>query len=141
MPVAKRSVLSKENSKISKLTPMEKMKLSKMGVTKKYLEKVKAKTMLDYQKLANVLSINRATLINKKQEEKFSAAQSERIIGLDALYNHGLETFQDKDKLNGWLNSPNRALGGKIPYDVMDNQFGREEVLNLLGRIQWGVYS
>jgi putative toxin-antitoxin system antitoxin component (TIGR02293 family) len=141
MPVTKKTALSQQNTRISRLTPMEKMQLSKKGVSKKYLEKVKAKTMLDYQKLANVLSINRATLINKKQEEKFSAAQSERIIGLDALYNQGLEVFQDKGKLNGWLNTPNKALGGKIPYDVMDNQFGREEVLNLLGRIQWGVYS
>jgi len=141
MPVAKKTAHSQQNTRISRLTPMEKMKLSKIGVSKKYLEQVKTKTMLDYQKLANVLSINRATLINKKQDEKFSAAQSERIIGLDALFNQGLEVFQDKDKLNGWLNTPNRALGGKIPYDVMNNQFGREEVLNLLGRIQWGVYS
>jgi putative toxin-antitoxin system antitoxin component (TIGR02293 family) len=141
MPVAKKSAVSTKEAKISRLTPMEKMKLSKIGVTKEYLEKVKEKTMLDYQKLAVVLSINRATLINKKQEEKFSAAQSERIIVLDAMYNQGLEVFRSKEKLNAWLNAPNRALGGKIPYEVMDNQFGREEVLNLLGRIQWGVYS
>jgi len=141
MPIPKKQALTIKSSGISRLTPMEKMKLSKMGVSKKYLEKVKARTMLDYQKLADVLSINRATLINKKQDEKFSTAQSERIIGLDALFNQGLEVFLDKEKLNDWLNAPNRALGGKIPYEVMDNQFGREEVLNLLGRIQWGVYS
>jgi putative toxin-antitoxin system antitoxin component (TIGR02293 family) len=141
MAVAKKKTVSPQKSVISRLTPMEKMKLSQTGVSKKYLEKLKAKTMLDYQKLADVLSINRATLINKKEDEKFSAAQSERIIGLDALFNQGLEVFKDKDKLNGWLNTPNRALDGKIPYEVMGNQFGREEVLNLLGRIQWGVYS
>ena len=141
MPVAKKSAHPVKNARVSRLTPMEKMQLSKSGVSKKYLEKVKEKTMLDYQKLAVVLSINRATLINKKQDEKFSPAQSERIIGLEALYNQGLEVFQDKEKLNDWLNAPNRALGGKMPYEVMDNQFGREEVLNLLGRIQWGVYS
>lgn len=141
MPVTKKSTPDTNEAKVSRLTPMEKMKLSKKGVTKKYLEKVKEKMMLDYQKLAIVLSINRATLINKKEEEKFSAAQSERIIGLDALYNQGLETFRNKEKLDAWLDAPNRALGGKIPYEVMDNQFGREEVQNLLGRIQWGVYS
>ena len=141
MPATKKTALAVKKTRTSALTPMEKMQLSKSGVSKKYLEKVKAKTELDYQKLAIVLSINRATLINKKQDEKFSPAQSERIIGLDALYNQGLEVFQDKEKLDGWLNAPNRALGGKTPYDIMDNQFGREEVLNLLGRIQWGVYS
>lgn len=141
MPAAKKPALPVKTAMGSRLTTMEKMQLSRSGVSKKYLEKLKTTTKLDYQKLAQVLSINRATLINKKQDEKFSPAQSERIIGLEALYNQGLEVFQDKEKLDGWLNAPNRALGGKTPYGVMDNQFGREEVMNLLGRIQWGVYS
>jgi uncharacterized protein (DUF2384 family) len=36
---------------------------------------------------------------------------------------------------------PNKALGGQAPYDLIDNQFGREEVKNLIGRIDYGVYS
>jgi putative toxin-antitoxin system antitoxin component (TIGR02293 family) len=123
------------------LSPIQKMRLSKEGVDKKYLEKIKINSGLDYQKLAKLLAINRATLINKKDEEKFTATQSERIIAFDSLYQKGLEVFQDKDKLNRWLNEPNRALGGEMPYAIMDNQFGREEVENLLGRIQWGVFS
>jgi putative toxin-antitoxin system antitoxin component (TIGR02293 family) len=123
------------------LSPIQKMRLSKEGVDKKYLEKIKINSGLDYQKLAKLLAINRATLINKKDEEKFTATQSERIIAFETLYQMGLEVFQDKDKLNRWLNEPNRALGGEIPYDIMDNQFGREEVENVLGRIQWGVFS
>jgi putative toxin-antitoxin system antitoxin component (TIGR02293 family) len=123
------------------LSAIQKMHLSKAGVDKKYLEKIKIMTGLDYQKLAKLLAINRATLINKKEEEKFTSTQSERIIAFEALYHMGMEVFQDKDKLNRWLNEPNRALGGEIPYEIMDNQFGREEVENVLGRIQWGVFS
>ena len=29
----------------------------------------------------------------------------------------------------------------KLPYEFIDNQFGREEVKNLIGRIDYGVYS
>jgi len=36
---------------------------------------------------------------------------------------------------------PNQALGGKTPFELIDNQFGREEVKNVIGRIDYGVYS
>jgi uncharacterized protein (DUF2384 family) len=37
--------------------------------------------------------------------------------------------------------APNKALGGKAPFDIINSQFGREEVKNILGRIEYGVYS
>jgi uncharacterized protein (DUF2384 family) len=39
------------------------------------------------------------------------------------------------------LQKPVRALGGKKPFDLLHTSFGREEVRNLLGRIDYGVYS
>ena len=123
------------------LTSIERMHLVRKGVTKKYLIRVKQQTNLDYQKLADVLSVTRATLINKKDEEKFNASLSERIVGLAALYDYGHEVFGDRGKFKTWMFTPNRALGGEKPYDLIDNQFGREEVKNVLGRIEYGVYS
>lgn len=122
-------------------TSIERMHLVRKGVTKKYLIRVKKQTNLDYQKLADVLSVTRATLINKKDEDKFNVSLSERIVGLAALYDYGYEVFEDKEKFKAWMFTPNRALGGEMPYDLIDNQFGREEVKNVLGRIEYGVYS
>ena len=48
------------------MTPLEKMDMVDRGVTKKDLESLKEKTDLDYDDLAKVLSVGRATLINKK---------------------------------------------------------------------------
>jgi putative toxin-antitoxin system antitoxin component (TIGR02293 family) len=49
--------------------------------------------------------------------------------------------FEDKEKFNRWMVAPNKALGGKAPFDIINSQFGREEVKNILGRIEYGVYS
>ena len=57
------------------------------------------------------------------------------------LYSYGFEVFEDKDRFNQWMSKPNKALNGKAPYDLIDNQFGREEVKNLIGRIDYGIYS
>jgi putative toxin-antitoxin system antitoxin component (TIGR02293 family) len=123
------------------LTPIEKMQMAQKGVSKIYLEKLKDMANLDYQKLATALAVTRATLINKKKQEKFNASLSERIVGLADLYDFGFKVFEDKEKFNRWMIAPNKALGGKAPFDIINSQFGREEVKNILGRIEYGVYS
>ena len=126
---------------ITTLTPIEKMHLAQKGVSKIYLEKLKDMANLDYQKLATALAVTRATLINKKKQEKFNASLSERIVGLVDLYDYGFKVFEDKEKFNRWMVAPNKALGGNAPFDIINSQFGREEVKNILGRIEYGVYS
>jgi putative toxin-antitoxin system antitoxin component (TIGR02293 family) len=123
------------------MTPMEKMVLVDQRITKKDLESLKEKTDLDYDELAQVLSVGRATLINKKGTDKFSAPLSEKIVGLADLYSYGYEVFEDKERFNQWMLRPNQALGGQAPYDLIHNQFGREEVKNVIGRIEYGVFS
>lgn len=123
------------------LTSFEKMYIVKDGVSKKDLEMLKSKTQLDYTTLAKALSVTRATLINKKKSEKFNPGLSEKILSMADLYSYGFEVFEDESRFNYWMSQPNRALGGQIPYDLIDNQFGREEVKNLIGRIDYGIYS
>jgi len=125
----------------NRMTSFEKMNAVKLGISKKDLENLKAKTRLDYDKLASALSVTRATLINKKKQEKFNTALSERIISLADIYSYGYEVFEDEERFNKWMFRPNQALGGKLPYEFIDNQFGREEIKNLIGRIDYGVYS
>lgn len=129
------------NKAESRMTPIEKMSIVRSGVSKKDLERLKEKASLDYDKLAKALSVTRATLINKKGIEKFNAALSERIVGLADIYSYGFEVFEDEKRFNQWMFRPNQALGGEVPYDLLDNQFGREELKSIIGRIDYGVYS
>ena len=117
------------------------MHIVRDGVSKKDLELLKSKADLDYTMLAKALSVTRATLINKKRGEKFNSGLSEKILGMADLYSYGFEVFENEDRFNQWMARPNKALGGQVPYDLIDNQFGREEVKNLIGRIDYGIYS
>jgi putative toxin-antitoxin system antitoxin component (TIGR02293 family) len=126
---------------ISQMTPLEKMGLIKKGISKKDLEHLKNTAALDYDQLAEALAVTRATLINKKGLEKFSSTISEKIVSLADIYSFGYEVFEDEQKFNAWVFKPNQALGGQPPYTLLNNQFGREEIRNLIGRIAHGVYS
>jgi len=125
----------------SQMTAVEKMKIARSGVSKKDLENLKEVAALDYEELSKALSVTRATLINKKGEDKFNTGLSERIVGLADIYSYGYSVFEDEDNFNKWMFRSNHALGGKTPYDLIDNQFGREEIRNIIGRIEYGVYS
>ena len=43
--------------------------------------------------------------------------------------------------LHDWLQTPNRALGGAIPLDLLNTDLGAEEVVTILDGIERGVYS
>jgi putative toxin-antitoxin system antitoxin component (TIGR02293 family) len=130
----------KEKSE-SQMSPLEKMQKLRSGLSKLDLERFKSRTELDYDELSQVLAVTRATLIKKKGSEKFNFSISERLIGLVDIYSFGFEVFEDESKFKKWMFRPNQALAGKTPFEVSDNQFGREEVKNLIGRVEFGVYS
>lgn len=125
----------------SHMTSFEKMEATRTGISKKNLEQLKSKAELDYDQLAHLLGVARNTLISKKGEDKFPVALSEKIMSLADIYSYGYEVFGNREEFNKWVLEPLPALGGKAPYDLLDNQFGREEVRNIIGRIDYGVYS
>lgn len=125
----------------NQLSVTDKIQIVKDGIEKSDLVALKTRARLDYNELADALSVTRATLINKKDNEKFNMAVSEKILDLADLYAFGFEVFGDEDSFISWMNSPNRALQFQSPFSFVDNQFGRQEVRNLIGRIAYGVYS
>lgn len=135
------SILSFSHKPESQMTNFEKMAAVEDGISKEELQKLKEKTSMDYDKLAKALSVTRATLINKKKQEKFNAGLSERIFSLADLYSYGYEVFEDVSRFNTWMFRPNQALGGKTPFELIGSPFGRDEVKNVIGRIEYGVYS
>jgi putative toxin-antitoxin system antitoxin component (TIGR02293 family) len=125
----------------SQMTAVEKMEATRAGISKAELEGLKEKAGLDYDQLAQLLDVSRATLINKKGAERFAPSLSERIMSLADIYSYGYDVFGGIQQFNEWIFQPIQALGGKAPYDLLDNQYGREEVRNVIGRIDYGVYS
>jgi len=137
-----RAILNNDVEKTeNQMTSFEKIQLIKDGISKDDLENLKEKARLDYNQLAKVFSVARATLINKKGKDKFDMTLSEKIVVVSDIYSYGYEVFEDEDRFNSWVFRSNKALAGLSPYDLLDNQFGREEVKNLIGRIDYGVYS
>jgi len=90
-------------------------------------------TQNDLRKMSGIPS----TTFSRSLKARFSADQSERRV-LD----RAVELFEgDKDEAQKWLNEPNRALGWKVPADLMASETGAYEVMKLITRLEHGVYS
>ena len=147
-PMRNGSKVPKANSKrgaallatIPSMDTGEKITLIRKGVSKNDLEDIKEHSGLDYDTLSRILAVSRATLINKKGLEKFDTATSKRILLLADTLSYGESVFEDKDRFNRWMKNSNKALGDKAPIDLMDTVYGIQEVKNMIGRIEYGVF-
>lgn len=66
---------------------------------------------------------------------------NERDYLIQSLLARAVEVLQDKDEALHWLNTPKKALGGKVPLDLAETQVGADEVKDLLSKIEHGVFT
>ena len=122
-------------------TLVEKKNIIRLGISKQDLEEIMKATLLDYNKVAKLLSLSNATIFNKRGQKKFTLKVSEKIVGLADIYSFGYIVFEDKIRFNSWMFKPNIGLGGLHPYEFLNSKCGREVIQNIIGRINYGVYS
>lgn len=108
------------------------------GMKRKAYDRLKKVTNSSGEELGRVLRIPLRTLARRKV---FKPDESERILRVGTAFQKTLEVFGDLEKARRWFHSPKRALGGNTPLNYCDTEPGAEEVVNLLGRIEHGVFS
>ncbi|PYJ47733.1 MAG: hypothetical protein DME85_03895 [Verrucomicrobia bacterium] len=70
-----------------------------------------------------------------------SPDESDKLLRFARLLEHATDVFGNLVKARAWLKFPQRGLGGSVPLDYAETEIGAREVDNLLGRIDYGVYS
>jgi putative toxin-antitoxin system antitoxin component (TIGR02293 family) len=84
---------------------------------------------------ARTLSRRLATKSRLTQDESDRTLRMARVV---ALAN---EVLGAEDKASRWMVAPNRALGGKRPFDQLDTELGVRSVEEVLYAIAYGMYS
>jgi putative toxin-antitoxin system antitoxin component (TIGR02293 family) len=96
---------------------------------------------LPFEKLAAKLCISRSTLQRRKTAGRLSPDESDKVVRLSRLLEHATSVFGDVEKARAWLKHPQYGLGGAVPLEYAQTEVGAREVDNLLGRIDYSVYS
>lgn len=120
---------------------MDVIEMSKQGVTKRALITFGDCFGFTLDRLAYMLPITLRTIQRYKSTQKFNPSVSEHIIQLARLMVRGTEVFESRENFLRWFNTPNTALGGKIPSDLVILQTGTQLVMDELTRIDHGVFA
>ena len=96
---------------------------------------------LSRQEASRVLSLPLRTLDRRKKERRLQADESDRLYRLANIAARAVEVLGSPYHAALWLRHPNRALGGAVPIELLDTELGAEQVEQILGRIEHGVYS
>jgi putative toxin-antitoxin system antitoxin component (TIGR02293 family) len=93
------------------------------------------------EKLASVLGMSRATLHRRKIQGKIDKEESEKLVRYQRLLKKAEDVFGDAKAAREWLTNKQAGLGNAVPLEFAKTEIGAREVENLLGRIEYGVYS
>src|SRR5215471_13034543 len=96
---------------------------------------------LPFEQLAAKLCVSRSTLQRRKISGRLSPDESDKVIRFSRLLRHATTVFGDIERARAWLKHPQVGLDGAIPLDYASTETGAREVENLLGRIEYSVYS
>lgn len=94
------------------------------------------------QELAQAIATPERTLARRKEAGKLNLVESERLLRLAEIFQGATDLFEgNTTAARKWLQSPERGLGNVSPMDYAVTDIGAREVRNLIGRLEYGVFS
>ena len=117
------------------------IRLSKEGLPIGALTSLQQKMRFTNKEFSHVMGMSESTLIRRyKTGQILDKSEAQNAIQIASIWAKGLEVFEPDD-FKHWLDTKNQALGGLKPVNLLDTPLGREQIKDLLLRIEWGIYS
>ena len=113
------------------------------GLPRKAAQAVRTRLALTERQFAHSLGVSPKTLQRQTRDavERLNPTQGDRLYRLARIVALAEQVFEDPDRAHRWLQQPQRGLGNRHPFDLLQNEAGAREVEDLLGRIEYGVLS
>lgn len=123
-------------------TASDLVEVTRKGLPANILPMIAGEISMDRAAVARVAGISGRTLSRRiATRSLLTAEESDRMVRLARVLAFANETLGDRAKVSHWLQTPNAALDGKRPFDLLDTDAGVRSVETVLGRIAYGVYS
>jgi putative toxin-antitoxin system antitoxin component (TIGR02293 family) len=124
-------------------TALDMAELIELGIPQSVARRLRERLKLSERELARSLGISAKTLqrLARRRAARLTPVQSDRLYRLARLAALAEEVFENLDRALEWLRQRQRGLGNRVPLDLMRTEVGAREVEDLLGRIEYGVFS
>lgn len=123
-------------------SPFDIINLSNRGLKKASLDALIGHLGMSKRSFTEkILNISVKTMERKKSDDLLDKRTSSYIIEVAKVVEHAFEVFENEEKVQHWLNAPNKTLNQMKPIDLFEMPTGLDLVNSVLGRIEEGVYS
>ena len=116
------------------------VKLARKGILRKYLKDIQDFTSFSDKEIVEILPISQRQLIRYKADHILNKEITTHLIQIIELFQKGYAIF-GTTKFKIWIRTENKTLSNHKPIDLMDTSLGIEMIEDILGRIEYGVYS
>lgn len=90
---------------------------------------------LSQESLARELGVSVRTIFRWEKGKTFPSPLAREKL---KMIKKAMEILKE-DKVWEWLNSPNQNFEGKTPLEAASTPHGLKEVIDFLGKIDWGI--
>jgi len=119
---------------------MDLIHISRSGLPKKTLFSLSEKLNISMERLSQLLNISHRTIQRKGDDDHLSVHVSEQILSIAEVIRRGYEVFDTPERFEFWVHCQLPSLNYKRPIDYLDTTFGTNMILNIMGRIEHGIY-
>jgi putative toxin-antitoxin system antitoxin component (TIGR02293 family) len=96
----------------------------------------------DTQELSKLLFISATTAHRREKVGRFNTSESDKIVRATKVFVSSVGLFEgDRKSANKWMRTPVKGLGGKAPIEMLGTSVESEAVLDLIGRLEHGVFA
>jgi putative toxin-antitoxin system antitoxin component (TIGR02293 family) len=114
----------------------------RFGLPASTVERLAGTLSLHRAQVAERLNIPSRTLSRRMAtKSRLTHDESDRTMRMARVVALAKEILGSDEKASHWMSNPNRALGGKRPFDQLDTEPGVRSVEEVLYRIAYGMYS
>jgi len=100
------------------------------------------KVNMSQEEVAVALNIPSRTLARRREPSwRLAIGEGERVFRFARILNLAAGTLGSINKAKVWMQKKNRALGGVTPMSLLDTDLGTLAVQDVLGRIEYGIFS
>lgn len=140
-------------SSVRSADPMRLIETERRGVASVFVKDLSKRMGLPAQRMFDIVGVPKATLERKVAEGGLLSGSGGRAaLGIAKLLGMANEIVQDSTApeakgfdtarwLGQWLETPQPALGGRKPAELVETPTGLEVVTRLLGAIRSGAYQ
>jgi putative toxin-antitoxin system antitoxin component (TIGR02293 family) len=118
------------------------VKLILDGLPVEYFSALSKKAGMSEKNMASRVGISTATIARRKKSGVFARDESERVMRFMRVVERCEELFGgDELGAQRWLNTPDDLFEGRTPFEYAETEPGAQYVMQIIGRLEHGVYS